>query len=211
MEIEGISSAWHLQETGIRQGCPLSPYLFLIVMTAIFYDIKQDRRLAANLRVDRVIGASFDEVLYADDTIIFSESPTTLGKLLRQIEEEGAKYGLRLNKSKCELLNLNCTQRIRFRDRTLVPLVSEARYLGCVVNDKGDPKREVNKRLSETYLIWKKLEMLWKHSDGSVKEKLIVYDAVVRSKLVYALESLQINDDLKRKMDAFQLKGRVRI
>ena len=71
IEIEGISSKWEQQETGIRQGCPLSPYLFLIVMTTMFEDVKE--HIQINLNRHRVYGADFDEVMYADDTIIISE------------------------------------------------------------------------------------------------------------------------------------------
>ena len=37
--------------------------------------------------------------------------------------------------------------------------------------------------------------------------KLIVYDAVVRSELMYGLESLQLNEDLKERLNIFQRKG----
>ena len=73
VEIEGDSSKWLKQETGIRQGCPLSPYLFIIVMTVMFEDVKEEANLAIDLIKNRVPGADFDEVMYADDTICISQ------------------------------------------------------------------------------------------------------------------------------------------
>ena len=114
---------------------------------------------------------------------------------------------MKLNKSKCESLCVRGRDEIRFADGTLVKKCDESKYLGCMINDKGDPTREINKRLSDTYLTWKKLSEFWKHSDCDVRMKLCIYDAVIRTKLVYGLESVQVNDSLKTKIDAFQLKG----
>ena len=49
--------------------CPLSPYLFLVVMTSLFHDVHENREKEAWDRF-RVKGADFDEILYADDTLL---------------------------------------------------------------------------------------------------------------------------------------------
>ena len=100
VEAENQKSEWYKQSTGVRQGCPLSPYLFLIVMTVIFHDIhKQDR---TKTEEHRVPNADFSEVLFADDTICVTTNVAAMNRLLNAIEEESGKYGLKLNKSKCE-------------------------------------------------------------------------------------------------------------
>ena len=60
-------SEYKPQNSGIRQGCPLSPYLFLLVMTVMFDDIHTRNRHIINGRID---GVSFSEILYADDTLL---------------------------------------------------------------------------------------------------------------------------------------------
>ena len=70
VEMEGYTSKWHKQHTGIRQGCPLSPYLFLVITTVMFHDIHKNEKLRKAFDEDKILGTLFDEILYADDTII---------------------------------------------------------------------------------------------------------------------------------------------
>ena len=176
-------------------------------MTVMFKDVHNNTSLQEQLRKHEVLNAVLDDVMYADDTIIFSHDPKTLELLLAEIECEGSKYGMKLNKNKCEVLCTKGVRTLRFNDGRDVPKATEAKYLGCILNDKGDPRKEISKRISECFLTWKRLSEFWKHSNCIVKTKLQVYDAVIRTKLVYGLESVQLNDSLKSRIDAFQLKG----
>ena len=139
VEMEGQISDWTQQATGIRQGCPLSPYLFVVLMSVLFQDIHKNDVLKLNEH--RVQGMDTDEILYADDTICVSEDEQALSRLLAAIEGEGDKYGLKLNKNKCEFLHFGKAGQVFFADGTPVPKNHEVKYLGCNMNDKADPQR----------------------------------------------------------------------
>ena len=50
------------------------------------------------------------------------------------------------------------------------------------------------------------MELYWLHADDDAKKKIEVY-AVIRSKLLYGLPSVALNDSLRKKLDIFQRKG----
>ena len=174
-------------------------------MTVMFHDIHENETLCS--KNHRVQGTSFDEVLYADDAICISHNAAAMNRLLKEIETEGLKYGMKLNKDKCEVVAFGKAPNIRFADGAKVNVKHEVKYLGCTLNDKCDTHKEIKHRISQCMVILKRLHLFWRHSDCSIRQKLTVYDAVIKSKLLYGLETAQLNGAATSKLDAFQLKG----
>ena len=202
--MEGHISEWQDQTTGIRQGCPLSPYLFVILMSVLFADIHKNDSL--DLGPHRVQGMDTDEVLYADDTICISEDEAALTRLLAAIESEGNKYGLKLNKKKCEYLHFGRAGQVTFADGTPVPSKDEVKYLGCNMNNRADPERDILKRKKDTMITLNKLHVFFYNSDNTVQRKMQMFNAIIRAKLMYGLETVVMNTRVKNMLDAFQLK-----
>jgi len=178
-------------------------------MSVPFWDIKQNVDLKRELEESRIPGATFDELLYADDTILISTNPKAINKFIKEIEIQGELIGMKLNKDKTEIIILgkNKNVNIRFRDGTSVKKVTEARYLGVELNERADPNKELRLRISNTMSTWKKMGVFFKNANCTVRFKIQVYHAVIRAKLMYGLESAQFNNTTKMKLDVFYLKG----
>ena len=174
-------------------------------MTAMFEDVKEG--IKCNLAKYRIPGADFDEVMYADDTICISEDTKTMNQFIQRIETVGAEYGLKLNKNKCELLTTELNPNIHFADNTKVKRSDEVKYLGCQLNQKGDTSKEIGKRIANAYNTLQKLQTLWKRSNCPITYKIIALDAIVRSKLIYGTDSMQLNEPDLKKMEKFHLQA----
>ena len=117
-------------------------------------------------------------------------------------------HGLHLNKNKCESINTNPNrERIKFKNGTKVKNKNEAKYLGCHLTAKAESRKEINRRKGECTLIWRKLETFWKHSNCTEATKIHIYDAVIKSKLLYGLDSANLTQGMQDDLDTFQLKG----
>ena len=158
------------------------------------------------LKKHRVPGADFDEVTYADDTICISRCIKTMNEFIESIEIEGFKYGMKLNKTKCELLTNNNNAKIIFPDGTPIKKEKSATYLGCQIGMKITSRGDISKRFAATMATMKKLDIFWRHSDCPTHIKVYTADAVLRTKLLYGMESVQLIPSVLKKIETFQLK-----
>ena len=85
--------------SGTRQGCPLSPLLFDIVLEVLAIAIREDKEIKGIQ-----IGKEAKLSLFADDMILYIENPkNSIRKLLELISEFSKVAGYKLNTQKSHL------------------------------------------------------------------------------------------------------------
>ena len=105
---------------GIRQGCPVSPFLFLLVTELLALSVIRDLEFKGIHIFDR-------EIKLADDTILFMQDKDQLSCALTLVEQFSSASGLKLNISKCEILPLHeCDDNVMKN----IPVKHTIKYLG---------------------------------------------------------------------------------
>ena len=181
----GEESGWHDQAYGIVQGCPLSPFLFSILMTCLISDANlavEDRfgKIRASVLMTR-------SILYADDTLLIDTSVECAQFFMDTIQRLGAEYGLCFNDKKLEILASNIEGDVF--NSLGAPILQKDKiiYLGSILSADGSVHSEVGRRIGAAASVFKELEQGWKHASISRRQKLIYFDACVVTNLLYGL------------------------
>ena len=116
--------------SGTRQGCPLSPLLFNIVLEVLATAIRQEKSIKG-IQIGKV---EMKLSLFADDMIVYMENPIdSTKKLLDLINEFGKTAGYKVNtqKSKAFLYTNNETSETEIRKKIPFDIATrKIKYLG---------------------------------------------------------------------------------
>ena len=197
----GCTSKPHPRRFGICQGCPLSPFLFVMVMTVLMHDAKRELRAHPAYRSQPA--QPIEELLYADDTLLIHSDPAVVKAYMECVRAAGSAYGLSLNWKKLESMSVGCNAEFYSPDGDPIQEKSSFKYLGSMLCNSGKPGTELSSRLGAARKEFDNLCRIWSHATLSKPKKLRIYDACVISKLLYALETVWLDTAGLRKLDAF--------
>ena len=91
---------WFQTGEGVCQGCMLSPCLFNFYAQYIIWNDGLDES-QSGIKIAR---RNINNLTYADDTTLMSESEEELKSRLMKVEEESEKYGLKFNIQKTKIM-----------------------------------------------------------------------------------------------------------
>ena len=92
----------------MRQGCPLSPYLFVLAIELLACKIRQEKEMQGI----NIFGKELKISQFADETTFFNRNFNSVTKAITVLENFGDILGLKLNPSKTKALWLgSCRQR----------------------------------------------------------------------------------------------------
>jgi hypothetical protein len=132
---------------------------------------------------------------FADDLIIFSSDPATLVAIVNRLEEIAKSFGLAVNASRTKTMGLAGTGFEVFIEGQ--PVADVQQYLRTVIDLKGDASCAVVHKISKART---RFEMLFKpifsRSTLSIVLKSRLFDALVRSVLLYGLKTTALTADL---------------
>lgn len=133
--VNGKSCDFFKSNRGLRQGCPLSLYLFCIVMEFFSAVLTDCARSGLILAPYSKRGLEISHLLFADDVMIFARATTTVaGNLKKFLDHLGNHSGLKINGGKSSIFFSNCDTNLKhsissvqnFQQKN-VPM----KYLGC--------------------------------------------------------------------------------
>ena len=197
----GQHSEWFRVMSGVRQGCVISPLLFLIVVDWVMKKSTADK--------PRGIQWGFFKRLededFADDIALVAHSQKDIQEKTGLVESYASAVGLTISEAKSKIMKMNTksNENIRVKNKALEE-VNEFKYLGSFLTTDSDINKEITSRIIMASSAFYKLGAVWKAKEIKLNTKLKLYISNVRSVLLYAAETWRTNRRIESRLRGFE-------
>ena len=172
-------------ETGVRQGCLLSPMLFAIYINDLMESLPSGISVGdVNIKV----------LMYADDIVILAETVDDLQLKIRGLEEYNNRWGLKLNLEKSKIMIFQRGGKTSVREHWKyrgceIGVVGEYKYLGMLLTPRLTYSSHVLSRAAAARVGINTLyRSFFRQPNVPLNAKFQVFCAVSRAILTYGAQ-----------------------
>lgn len=206
VKIAGHTSSPRDSSQGVPQGSVLSPLLFNIVMAGLPSALPKGDTIAVNCAI------------YADDVALWCTGPTristTIQAKLQQSLNTTAAFlyhaGLTLSVTKTSALSYRPRARLKGKFSSLrvdgkrIRRSTEVRYLGAIIDDRGNWRPAVKHTLNEARKLLGAIRRIGGRNWGASQQVMLtLYRGLIVNRILYSLPLLEILDSQWKTLETF--------
>uniref|UniRef100_G1KW06 Reverse transcriptase domain-containing protein n=1 Tax=Anolis carolinensis TaxID=28377 RepID=G1KW06_ANOCA len=176
-------------EKGTRQGCPLSPLIFIFALEILIRNIRTDNQLKGT----KIRNQEYKVRAFADDIVCFIEDPhRQITKWINNMENFGKVAEFFINKEKTKISTKNITRenQRKLEESTGFETVTKVKYLGIWITAKNAHLLKNNYQNK-----WKEIKtdlQNWQNLNISLLGRIATIKMNVLPKLMYLFQNLPI-------------------
>ena len=177
--------------TGVRQGCLLSPLLFLVIL-----DWVTEIAFATRRGIQWSFMKSLEDLDFSDDLAQLSHRIQDMRKTRHgALEEQGAKVGLKINAARTKLMRIGTRRGDSVLiERERIEEVDEFTYLGSILSKKGGTDEDIQARIGKARQAFAMLKPTWRSTVLTTGTKLRIFGSNVKVVLLYGSETRRLTE-----------------
>lgn len=186
-------------DKGVKQGCLLSPILFIMVLDLMMKKAMNRRRGIQWGLTDRL-----EDLDFADDLCLLTNSFKDMEAKLNDLKTEASEVGLKINGKKTKEMRYNNRNKaLLFLGNQEIEQVKQFCYLGSMVTTEGGTIEDIGNRINKAKGAFAMLRPIWKSRELNTNTKLRIFNTNVKSVLLYGCETWKTNKQLISRLQTF--------
>jgi exonuclease III len=174
----GHTSSYFKPTRGIRQGCPISANIFIIIVETIAHAI----RVNPNVKGIKIGHMEFKISQYADDTCLYLSNQNSLKTVLQIFKKFTTCSGLKVNMEKSEAIWIGASSNFKHKPLGLKWTVG-AKYLGIYITNNI---RQINEHnFKDKINTIKEMVNMWSLRKLTLKGKIQVINTMILPQILY--------------------------
>ena len=185
--------------SGVKQGCPLSPLLFVTTLDEVM-----NKSASTPRGIRWGVCNRLEALEYADDIVLLSHTAQEMKEKLADLQKHAGEVGLYINTNKTKVMRIKTRNTEAFEiGNTIIEDVNSFNYLGSILSTDGGAAADITSRIAKARGAFSSMWPVWKSSQISRNLKIKIFNACIKSILLYGSETWLVRNSDMDKIQVF--------